>query len=281
MVDFDHDGHLDILFSHGHDFESFLLPDDGGMRPVLYRNNGDATFTDVSAAFGLPELHLSRALACADVDGDGDLDFFFGGQMMQPMLVDNQVEHTGTWLRVRLKGTVSNAWGIGARLKLVAEQRTFVAEMTTNSPTESMDEPVVTFAMPAGTTLEKLEIRWPSGFEQVVKDLPLAKEIEIVEPHLVELEARWVKGGPVEVVVRDFTASGKPSTITGNAKLDMVGGGPGKWIGSLECSGGNSCKRTWMAPDGMSGETAFEVTLSGKQLRIRPKIRFGDLWGQP
>lgn len=274
LFDFDHDGHLDIMASHGHDFESFLIGDEGGMRPVLFRNNGDATYADVSAGFGLPDLHMSRAMAAADVDDDGDLDFLFGGADMQPLLLENKVVHEGAWLRVRLRGTVSNIWGIGARLTLQTSAGLRVAEMSTQSPTETMDEPVVTFTLPPGAKAESLLVRWPGGFAQTVGALPLNTLVEVVEPAQVSLSARFTAGDMVAFTLRGFSADGTPATLGGTSSVETASAGLGKWLGSLDCSAGTSCVRQWMPPFEGSGDVTFVVRIGGEELRIRPKVRY-------
>ena len=47
---------------------------------MLFRNQGNGTFADVSTNLGLPNVHLGRAAALADLDHDGDLDLLLGGE---------------------------------------------------------------------------------------------------------------------------------------------------------------------------------------------------------
>jgi hypothetical protein len=274
LFDFDADGHLDIMISHGLDFEAYLMSDEGQMRPVLFRNQGDATFVDVSAIFGLSTKHLSRAMATADVDGDGDLDFFFGGQLHQPLLLENQVKHAGSNLRVRLKGTVSNAWGLGARLKLETSKRTTIAEMTTHSPTETMDEPWVTFALRSDETAKQLQVRWPTGYVQLVDQLDPSKPLVLVEPKFVDVDKTFVHGGQVHFELRAFDEKGLQKTSPQSMSVQAANGDEGIWEEILKCDSAGVCKRMWHAPVGFVGETSFIVKIEGTPLNVRPRVRY-------
>ncbi|HAN31892.1 MAG TPA: hypothetical protein DCQ06_09875, partial [Myxococcales bacterium] len=81
--DLDHDGHLDLALSHAPHYDAWLLNDLGGMRPVIWRNDGQGQFIDMSVKWGLPTKHSGRSLVLADLDGDGDQDLAIGG-MAEP-----------------------------------------------------------------------------------------------------------------------------------------------------------------------------------------------------
>ncbi len=76
FVDLDFDGHLDLLISHGHDWDSFLVGDQGGMRPVLFRNRGDGTFEDVTLSVGAEMGRWAWGALFVDLDNDGWQDLF-------------------------------------------------------------------------------------------------------------------------------------------------------------------------------------------------------------
>ncbi len=283
FVDFDHDGHMDLMVSHGYDYAAFLLADDGGMRPVLFRNRGDATFEDVSAKFGMPSNHLGLAMASVDIDGDGDLDFFLGGQTVAPILLRNDVVHDGHDLSVTLRGVVSNPWGLGSRLWLQTSARTLVAEMSTQAPSGTMDAPVVHFALMKGETPTHLKVRWPSAFVQEVEVGADAKSLKVVEPKLVSLNKTWVSDGQVTVLARGYSDSGEYLPGQVPITIELAQGAKGSWDGPIECMPNGECFRQWQAPSltGSKGEDAIVVTIDGLELGIRPRVRFDKSSWQP
>ena len=116
FLDFDHDGWKDIFVANGHVYPE--LEANGFDRPyrernLLYRNQGDGTFADVSRSAG-PGLELrrsSRGAAFGDFDNDGDIDIVVNNQNDPPSLLRNQGSHKGNSLVIRLMGnSVQSKW---------------------------------------------------------------------------------------------------------------------------------------------------------------------------
>ena len=104
FFDFDNDGWLDIFVS-GYDTKRFSevggdaardmlgMPSLGEL-PRLYHNNGNNTFTDVSAAYGVN--HVNYAMGCnfGDIDNDGWPDYYLGtGAPPYTSIVPNKLYH--------------------------------------------------------------------------------------------------------------------------------------------------------------------------------------------
>ena len=277
LFDFDADGHLDLLMTHGWDFDSSLLADEGGTRPTLHRNLGDGTFAEVSAAFGLPMLHYARAMAAADLDDDGDLDFLMGGQMHQPLLFRNDIVHPNQWLQVRLRGSTSNTYGLGARVELVTDVRTFTSELSMQAPTQTADQPIVHIGIPKGQKPKSLRVLWPSGYDQTVPLANFGQRVTVVEPPLVTLSHRFITSTATAVVgiqARGFDANGAFMAPGYTVTIEMAPGAKGTWQGPISCAGNGECNRHWQPPVGGKGETAFVVSIDGKTLGVRPKVRY-------
>jgi hypothetical protein len=89
QTDYSNDGHLDILVLRG----AWESP----QRKSLLRNNGNGTFTDVTAASGLATLTATQAAVWVDVDNDGRLDLFVGNENGPAQLFHNTPERLGQY----------------------------------------------------------------------------------------------------------------------------------------------------------------------------------------
>ncbi len=275
-VDFDFDGNMDMLAMHAYDFGAFLLADEGGMHPVLFRNIGIGVYAEVSNLFGLPDPFIGRALTVADADGDGDLDLLMGGQGAQPRMYRNDIKHNGQWLQVRLKGSVSNIWGLGARLKLITNKHSYINEMTLHDPSHSVDAPVAQFAVRQGEIPVELRVSWPSGWDQKIAIGQLNQAITVTEAPLVQLGARYVQSvanAGVVVKAAGFDESGVANG--GSVVIELNKSAQGQWAGPQTCDATGLCSRTWQPSPGKSGEAVLDFQIGGKALLLKPRIRFG------
>jgi len=276
-LDFDADGWPDLLMTHGDNVETMLLGDEGGARPVLFRHDGIAAFTDVSAQFGLPAKHMGRALSLADVDGDGDLDALSGAMDGQPLLLDNQVAAPKHWLSLRLRGKTSNVWGIGARVALKTTGRTLVAAMGASAPTQTADPPVLHFVWPPAWSAIAVEIQWPSGYLQVVPVAKVDAPLTVVEPLLAAVSARLVASGqPGAKVVATAQAhgpDGKPLAGVATA-IELAPGAKGSWQGPTTCTALGACTRVWLPKPNGWGADAIAISFGGQPLGVMPIVRF-------
>ncbi|MBI5610964.1 MAG: CRTAC1 family protein [Deltaproteobacteria bacterium] len=281
VFDFDGDGWLDVFVSNSENFSEMLLADEGGMRPVLFRNLDGTNYVEVSQQYGLPVMRSGRALAMADVDGDGDLDLFAGGQGDQPALYRNDLQTPNTWMQVQLRGHASNVWGIGAQVELVTDVRTLVAPVTGQGPTQTANLPTVHFGIPASWSVQKLVVHWPSGFDQVLVAPDTGKLLIVDEPPLVGLSARWINSGEqqakVQVTAQAYSKSAKPQVGVATT-IELAAGAKGSWAGPATCDPSGLCSRTWMPPKGGWGTDRVVVTLGGTPLSVRPAIRYDKLF---
>jgi len=265
---------MDLVLSHGYDHDGFLLSDDGGARPVLYRNLGNGTFAELD--LGLPKQLIGKALVAADVDGDRDLDLFLGGQTMQPVLLRNDVVHGGHMLTLTLRGKVSNLWGLGSRVRLKTSAGVRVAEMSVGAPAQTIEAACVQFAVPAAEQPIGIEVDWPSGFTSVLPLASLDQHLQIVEPALVTLSARHVFASAsttVNIQARAFLADGSFAAPQVPVQIELVGGAPGV-LDAPQCDANGACVRTWHPPTKGAGAAVFVVHVAGQELSVRPVVRF-------
>jgi hypothetical protein len=182
FFDFDNDGWPDILICNGHVYpEVEQLKTEAGyaQRKLLYRNLRNGRFEDVSmlAGSGISEPLASRGCAFGDFDNDGDLDMVINPVNDFPQLVRCD-SHTGNnWIKVRTIGTKSNRSGIGARLKCVtrppgeAKPHQQIDEVRSGGGYFSQSDLRVHFGLGKAEKVELLEIRWPSGQVDTLKDI--------------------------------------------------------------------------------------------------------------
>lgn len=177
FVDADLDGWQDLFMVNGHVVnEERLRNVPYAQRPQLFRNLGDGTFAEVGPTpeNGLDMSLIGRGAAYADYDRDGDIDLLLTANQGRAYLLRNDTVRTGSFVRVLAQGTQSNRNGIGARIHLynTAQQRQ-TALVRAGGSYLSHSELAVTFGLPPGERVERLEIHWPSGLVDVFRSVPL------------------------------------------------------------------------------------------------------------
>ena len=187
LADFDNDGRLDIFVANGHVYPQ---ADDAQANTSyrqtnqLFQNLGEGRFEDLSPRLGtgFAVAESSRGSALADYDGDGDLDVFVVNEGAAPTLLRNEGRGAENgWLRVRLRGTESNRFGIGALVRLWTSRGVRLRELRRCGGYASSQEPVAHFGLAPGERLEGLEVRWPGGRTEAVGGLEAGSEVRVVE----------------------------------------------------------------------------------------------------
>jgi hypothetical protein len=182
FFDFDNDGWPDILICNGHVYpEVEQLKTEAGypQRKLLYRNLRNLKFEDVSmdAGPGISDPIAARGCAFGDFDNDGDLDFVVNPVNDVPQLLRCDSTTGNHWIKVRTIGVKSNRSGIGARIKCVTrvpgETRPHaqIDEVRSGGGYISQSDLRVHFGLGKVDRVELLEIRWPSGQVDTLKNL--------------------------------------------------------------------------------------------------------------
>jgi hypothetical protein len=151
----------------------------GFERKLLFRNNGDGTFTDVAWVNAADRNEDGRGLSIFDADGDGRLDILTRNYRQPAQLLRN-LGGAGHWLEVKLVGTRSNRDAVGARLSLRTAAGLQTREVHAGSAFESGQSLVQHFGLGPETTAS-LDVRWPSGLHTVVPELAAGRRWTIVE----------------------------------------------------------------------------------------------------
>jgi len=182
FFDFDNDGWPDILICNGHVYpEVEQLRTEAGyaQRKLLYRNLRNGRFEDISlnAGPGISDPSASRGTAFGDFDNDGVIDIVVNCINDSPQLIrcDSKLQHN--WLKVRTIGTKSNRSGIGARLRCVVQipgeskPHQQIDEVRSGGGYFAQNDLRVHFGVGKAANIDLLEIRWPSGTVDTLKDL--------------------------------------------------------------------------------------------------------------
>jgi hypothetical protein len=178
FFDFDNDGWPDLILANGH-----VYPEVDGQHlgssykepRILYHNNGDGTFTDisVSAGAGITTAASSRGLAVGDLWNDGRMSAVVSNMNAAPSLLVNQARTANHWIAIHTVGTKSNRDGIGARILVRAGSRTLVDEVRSGSSYISNSDVRVHFGLGTVTRIDWVEIHWPSGLTERFADVAL------------------------------------------------------------------------------------------------------------
>jgi hypothetical protein len=176
FFDFDNDGWPDLILANGHvypEVDSQHLGSSYKEPRILYHNNGDGTFTDISASAGLgiTTAASSRGLAVGDLWNDGRMSAVISNMNAAPSLLVNQIRVPNHWIAIHTVGTKSNRDGIGARILVKAGTRTLVDEVRSGSSYISNSDMRVHFGLGAVTKIDRVEIHWPSGLTERFADL--------------------------------------------------------------------------------------------------------------
>jgi hypothetical protein len=182
FFDFDNDGWPDILICNGHVYpEVEQLRTEAGyaQRKLLYRNQRNGHFEDVSlnAGSGISTPSASRGCAFGDFDNDGDIDVVVNTINGKPQLLrcDSHLKHN--WIKVRTIGTKSNRSGIGARLKCIThppdetKPHQQIDEVRSGGSYISQNDLRIHFGLGQAEKVDLLEIHWPSGQLDTMKDI--------------------------------------------------------------------------------------------------------------
>ena len=178
FADVNNDGFIDLLLGNG-------SPRMERLEPFVLMESDGTKFHNTTFAAGLPYFGKSHGTNCADLFGDGRMSILiaagggYPGDLLQ-MMVHCPTELPGNYLNVRLRGTKSNRDALGSRITLTSGDQRQMKEISHGTsfgclPTEQH------FGLGHRSTIDALDIRWPSGLRQRVVNPPINQTIRIVE----------------------------------------------------------------------------------------------------
>jgi enediyne biosynthesis protein E4 len=192
FFDMDNDGWLDILVCNGHvypEVEQIRTEAAYAQRKLLYRNLRNGRFDDVSikAGPGISTPAPARGCAFGDFDNDGDIDVVVNTVNDYPQLLRCDSSTGNNWIKVRTIGVKSNRTGIGARIRCVSREAKSqqsmeqIDEVRSGGSYLSQSDLRVHFGLGKASKVERIEVSWPSGQVDIVKDVSANRLIYIKE----------------------------------------------------------------------------------------------------
>lgn len=181
-ADFDLDSREDIMVNNGHvilfptasprkQVPVFMLAEKQRFRRVMFSQ--DSYFS---------EGHDGRGLALVDIDADGDLDPIFSNINAPLAILRNDSNKSNHWFQLKLIGTKSNRDAIGATVTAVVPQGKLVRIRKGGGSYLSTSQEALSWGLGESDKIQRLNVRWPSGKESVLENIPANQLLTLVEP---------------------------------------------------------------------------------------------------
>ena len=200
FVDLDNDGLPDILMANGHIYpEVDTVPNEVKYREpfLLFHNLGNRVFEEMAATSGLNDgaLQSRRGVAFGDINNDGNIDFVVFNVGAPPSLFINETKNSNHRVLFKLVGKRSNRAAIGARVTVSTAGRSQFDEVRGGSSYLSSNDQRLHFGLASDAVMEKVEIRWPNGTVETLRNVAadaiytlvesegITNTIKLVPPH--------------------------------------------------------------------------------------------------
>jgi len=178
FFDFDHDGWIDMFISNGDPHQLI------GEEDLLLRNDGGGRFLNISHLVGddFQDKFVSRGSAVGDYDNDGDMDILELNLNARARLLRNDGGEKGNWIMLDLLGTASNTDATGTTVRLTIGDKTQTRWRMSSSGYLSQSDPRIHFGVGEATTVDTIELHWPTGTVQTLKNVDVNQVITVEEP---------------------------------------------------------------------------------------------------
>jgi hypothetical protein len=188
FFDLENDTDLDLYISNGLIPAAAFIQTEENDPNMLYRNNGDGTFTNIADSLGVNSDLVNRGLAMADYDKDGDIDLLSaqlvpvtGPSPTNVLLYQNQTVNTNNWLQVKLQGVITNRDAFGSQIDIYVGGKSWVHEISGGCSHLSQHSSIAHFGLGQDSIVDSLTVRWLSGNVETFYAIPGNQLITIVE----------------------------------------------------------------------------------------------------
>jgi enediyne biosynthesis protein E4 len=187
FLDYDNDGLLDVFFANGHVYPGVDRQDWGttwAQRPLLFHNVNGVRFDEVPPATGsgLAVVVSARGAAFGDLFNDGHIDVVMNVMDSTPVLLRDVVKNSNHWLTLKLIGSSKSPRdAIGAKVFVTTGAIRQRGDVFSGGSYASSSDPRLHFGLGTATVVDKVEILWPDGAREEIKNPPIDRIVTVTE----------------------------------------------------------------------------------------------------
>ncbi|WP_417611625.1 PKD domain-containing protein [Owenweeksia hongkongensis] len=163
-ADLDNDGYLDMYLS---------IPGSSANNNIIYMNNGNETFSDVTSGPVYAETYSTEGCNVADLNNDGFLDIINSNRSSSPISIFLNNGNSNNFLKLALHGSASNRAAIGSRIEIITASGKQMRYMGAGSGRRSQEPFEIHFGLGQDTVIDTLKIFWPSNNVCTLSNVPV------------------------------------------------------------------------------------------------------------